>query len=104
MANRARGQCAVTACIIQDCMDGRLIRTVATLPDGSTESHYANLIDHDVIVDLTEDQFPEGTTFGPWEERARDYVLSYPRTRERYLTLVRRLNEIRTLERVAALA
>lgn len=99
--NRSRGQCAITALVVQDCIGGDLVRTIASLPDGTAESHYANLLDHGVILDLTESQFPEGTTFGPWEERTRVYVLSYPKTLARYLKIVQRLNELRTLDRVA---
>lgn len=100
--NVARGQCAITALLVQDCLEGTLIRTVATKPDGSEESHYANLLEHDVIFDLTDSQFPPGTEFGPWEERTREYVLSFEPTRERYAALLRRCNELRTLDKVAA--
>lgn len=101
-ANPARGQCAVTACIVQDCLGGKLIRTLATPPGGEPESHYANLLDHDVIFDLTEGQFPEDTEMGAWEERTREYVMSFEPTVTRYRTLVRRLNELRTLDTLAA--
>jgi hypothetical protein len=92
----------VTALVVQDVCGGTLMRTVATLPDGFAESHYATMIEHGVFIDLTEEQFPEGTKFGPWEERTRDYVLSFPETRDRYQALAQRLNEIRTLERIDA--
>jgi hypothetical protein len=98
--NRSRGQCAITAVIVQDCIGGKLIRTVATKPDGTEESHYANLLDNGVEYDLTASQFPEGTEFGPWEERTREYVLGYPATKARYFALVRRLNECRTLDTI----
>lgn len=101
--NRARGQCAITALVVQDAIGGGLVRTVATTPDGREESHYATIHEHGVIIDLTASQFPEGTEFGPWEARTREYVLSYPETVERYLTFARRLNEIRTLEKLRAL-
>lgn len=100
-ANRARGQCAVTAVVVYDCVGGRIIRTLATTPSGIVESHYANLLDNGVILDLTESQFPEGTKFAAWEERTKNYIISYPNTNRRYLTLVRRLNELRTLDTVA---
>lgn len=100
MFNRARGQCAITACVVQDCIGGTIVRTVAMLPDGSEESHYATIHDHGVIIDLTESQFPTDTVFGPWEERTREYVLGFAGTRSRYDKMVRRLNELRTLERV----
>jgi hypothetical protein len=99
--NRARGQCAVTALLVQDCIGGILVRTMATLPDGTSESHYATMDDvSGVIFDLTEVQFPEGTTFGPWESREREYVLSFDPTAERYQLLLQRVNEVQTIERV----
>jgi hypothetical protein len=96
--NPARGQCAVTALVVQAVSEGKLIRTTVTLPDGTTESHYANLVGHGVIIDLTDEQFPAGSTFAAWEERDRDYVLSFPDTVRRYNVLTRRLNEVRTIE------
>lgn len=98
--NPALGQCAVTACIVQDMVGGLLVRTVATLPDGTEESHYANMDANDVMIDLTGGQFPEGTEYGPWEERTRDYVLGYPATLERYVLLTRRLAEVQTIKMV----
>lgn len=103
-ACRARGQCAITAIVVQDCIGGMLVRTVATLPDGTEVSHYATMHEHGVIIDLTDSQFPEGTTFGPWEERTREYVFSFPETVVRYQTIIRRLNELRTLQKVSASA
>lgn len=100
-ANKARGQCAITACIIQDCLGGRLIRTVATQPDGSTESHYANLLDNGVILDATWVQFPDGTEVGPWEEREREYVLGFPETLTRFQLLMQRIDAVCTLDAVA---
>lgn len=101
-SNRARGQCAITALVVQDCFDdSKLIRTVATLPDGSTESHYATMVEHGVFIDLTDSQFPEGTKYGPWEDRSREYVTSFPETRARYQLLCKRMNELRTLDNLA---
>lgn len=97
-SNRARGQCAITAVVVQDAYGGNLIRTMVTKPDGTEESHYANLLEHGVIFDCTATQFPEGCEFGPWEERTRDYVLSFPETNRRYMLLVQRLNEVATIE------
>jgi hypothetical protein len=62
------------------------------------------MIEHDIIFDLTDSQFPEGTTFGPWEERTREYVLGFPETNARYMALCRRLNEVRTVEKVVGFA
>ena len=38
--NRAKGQCAVTACVVQDYLGGDILNSVATLPSGETVSHY----------------------------------------------------------------
>lgn len=98
--NTARGQCAVTACAVQDMIGGMLVRTLAALPDGTEESHYANMDGNGVMLDLTDSQFPKGTEFSPWEERTREYVLSFAPTLERYLLLTRRIAEVQTLDMV----
>lgn len=86
--NKAWGQCAITALLIQDLFGGTLRRCKAILPDGRSISHYFNLVDGRV-VDLTQQQFPAGTTFTADEERSREYVLSFPETVMRYGRLIR---------------
>lgn len=87
--NAAKGQCAVTACVVQDYFGGDILRTIATLPNGQTVSHYFNLIDGQT-VDCTHQQFPDGTTFSEPAPKTkglastRDYCLSYPHTAWRY--------------------
>jgi hypothetical protein len=98
--NRARGQCAVTACLVQKLTDGTLVRCVVTKPDGSDESHYATRVEGDIVIDLTDTQFPDGCNFSAWEDRDREYVLGYPETRRRYDVLLRRYNEVRTIQDV----
>ncbi|WP_425295469.1 YunG family protein [Nocardia abscessus] len=39
-ANGAKGQCAVTACVVHDYLVGYILNTVATLPNNETVSHY----------------------------------------------------------------
>ncbi|WP_425297200.1 YunG family protein [Nocardia abscessus] len=39
-ANSAKGQCAVTACVVHDYLVGYILNTVATLPNNETVSHY----------------------------------------------------------------
>lgn len=85
--NRAWGQCAITALLIQERFGGTLRRCKANLPDGQSISHYFNLIDGR-MVDLTRQQFPAGTTFTADEERTREYVLSFPETAKRYGRLI----------------
>src|SRR6266536_2808330 len=78
----ARGQCAVTALVIQDLFGGELLRC-----DAGPTSHYWNRLPSGREVDLTRHQF--GVDFRPRqvETRSRDYVLSFPDTRARYTAL-----------------
>ncbi|MEV2226647.1 integrase core domain-containing protein [Nocardia vinacea] len=95
-ANRAKGQCAVTACVVQDYLGGEILNTTATLPSGETVSHYFNLVDGG-IVDLTRPQFPDTTRFSKPKPKkkgfasTREYCLSYESTRQRYALLNRRV-------------
>jgi 8-oxo-dGTP pyrophosphatase MutT (NUDIX family) len=95
-ANPAWGQCAVTALLVQDLLGGRLLRTVAQLPDGRRISHYLNRV-RGQRVDLTASQFPAGTGFPTPQPRrqgyptTRDYLLANPQTRARYIRLRERL-------------
>lgn len=87
--NPALGQCAVTACVVQDYLGGDILNSIVTLPDGNTDSHYYNLIDGGDL-DLTKQQFPTGSLFSEGRPKTkgfastRDYCLSYGATRERY--------------------
>lgn len=76
-ANPARGQCAVTAALVQELTGLAVVRGHAILPDGSVESHYWN-----EGLDLTMEQFPAGTRTvvreGVQGEAAYDYLLSSP--------------------------
>ncbi|MBF6175573.1 YunG family protein [Nocardia blacklockiae] len=98
MQNPAKGQCAVTACVVQDYFAGHIVHTTATLPNGKTVSHYLNAIDGEAI-DLTRQQFPPGTRFtipGPRTRgftSTRQYCLSDDHTRHRYEMLSRRVME-----------
>jgi hypothetical protein len=79
--NPARGQCAVTALVLQEIFGGKLLRCVAF----GHESHYFNLVGG-VEVDLTRDQFGRGYWYHSdgVVERTREYVLSFPETALRY--------------------
>jgi hypothetical protein len=80
----ARGQCAVTALVIQDYLGGQLIRA-----EVEGVSHYWNRVKGGE-VDLTRDQF---TQFVPTAVaiRSRRYVLAFPDTIRRYKTLKERV-------------
>ncbi|WP_109528673.1 YunG family protein [Nocardia aurea] len=97
-SNPAKGQCAVTACVVHDHLGGDILNSVATLPGGETISHYFNLVDGET-VDLTAEQFPEHTHFSKPAPKTkgfastRDYCLSYEHTRQRYELLRTRVAE-----------
>ena len=57
--NPARGQCAVSAMIVQDYFGGDLKR-YSVLLDKTEEKHFVNAINDEVIVDVTRSQYPQG--------------------------------------------
>ena len=86
----SRGQCAVTALVVQDELGGKLIRTIV-----GDEFHYCNILDDNTIIDLAGGQFenfdaatqyPDGFTV-----RERHYVLGFGNTAERYAILKARV-------------
>ena len=81
----SRGQCAVTALVVQDYLGGQLLR--AEVEGGS---HYWNRLPDGTELDLTRDQFPR---FLPEkvETRSRAHALSSPDTVRRYFILARRV-------------
>lgn len=110
------GQCAVTACVLQDFLGGDVVWAAAEYPNLSRHSHYFNRLDDGTILDLTIDQFPSGTVLSPEQGCARTsggatvpfastraYILSFPATHRRYEMLregVRRyLERLQRVER-----
>jgi hypothetical protein len=86
--NPAHGQCAVTACVVQDFIGGDIVWTEAQLPDGGRISHFFNRVNGQGI-DLTASQFPAGTVMQPaaaypGAASTRDHILAYPETVARY--------------------
>src|SRR5579872_1216684 len=65
--NPAWGQCAVTAVIVQDYLGGEILWTEAELPDGQKIHHFFNRLNgaQGGEIDLTREQFPEGTVLPP---------------------------------------
>jgi hypothetical protein len=90
----SRGQCAVTALVVQDYLGGDLLRATV---EGT--SHYWNRLPDGQIVDLSREQFD---LFEPVnvERRTREYVLSYPDTADRYRKLALRTRNHLLLEPV----
>ena len=85
--NKALGQCAVTALIVNDFLGGKIMRCMC-----ESGSHYYNLINGEVI-DLTDSQFKEIPDYTLGEERTREYLLSNLDTKNRYLLLLKNVKE-----------
>lgn len=85
--NKALGQCAVTALIVNDFLGGKIMRCMC-----ESGSHYYNLINGEVI-DLTDSQFKEIPDYTLGEERTREYLLSNIDTKNRYLFLLKNVKE-----------
>lgn len=85
--NPSRGQCAVTAMVVQDRFGGELLRVV-----NEGESHYFNRLNDGTEVDLTRDQF-EVWDPSPAEVRPRDYLEAHADTVHRHMQLCGQLSE-----------
>jgi len=81
--NKALGQCAITALIVNDFLGGKIMRCMS-----ETGSHYYNII-NDHIIDLTSSQFEKAPKYIEAEKRTRDYLLSNEDTKKRYLLLLK---------------
>jgi tRNA(Arg) A34 adenosine deaminase TadA len=112
IANPALGQCAVTACLVQDLIGGDILWAEVTLPDGAKSSHYYNFAGGREI-DLTSGQFPAGSVIPPGQPKTktfastRAYVMSFTATSRRYASLVERFEaglEIALFRRLLAIA
>jgi hypothetical protein len=88
-SNPARGQCAVTALVVQDSLGGSILRG-----EVGRESHYWNLLSDGSQVDLTKDQFGAPVVVANIGSRTRDYILSFPETAKRYTLLRRRIRRL----------
>lgn len=84
----SRGQCAVSALVVQDEFGGNLVRAIV---DGV--SHYWNRLADGSEIDATRAQLPH---WHPVDEvvRPRSYVLSFPDTLRRYSILRSRIDAV----------
>ena len=89
--NPARGQCAVTALIVQDYFGGKIRKCDVV---GGADSHFFNELPNGEIVDLTRIQFPEDTQFEHEKVTDREKTHSYPGTAGRYEILRARVEAI----------
>jgi hypothetical protein len=96
--NPALGQCAVTSVIVNDYLGGEIVWANVILPDGRQVSHYFNKI-NGIEKDFTKTQFPEGTVIPNGIPKTkgysstREYILSYPKTQQRYELLKQKVKE-----------
>lgn len=80
--NPARGQCAVTALVVQDYLGGELLRAVS-----GDITHFWSLVDG-AEIDLTAEQFAVRPAWDDASEFVdREYVLAWPDTCRRYALL-----------------
>ncbi len=82
--NPARGQCAVTALVVQDHLGGEIIKCDVV---GDSSSHFFNRLPSGEVIDLTKSQFKGDVMFESEKVADREKMLSYPGTQERYETL-----------------
>ena len=87
--NPARGQCAVTALVVQDQLGGEILKCDVVNDD---DSHFYNRLPNDSILDLTKSQFPSVSEFTNEKNAERNKILSHPGTQERYELLLKNLN------------
>jgi hypothetical protein len=91
-ANPARGQCAVTALIVQEHLGGELLMGEVTHLDGSRQGvHFWNRLPGGTEVDLTREQFREGETVHAPSVVPRPPDLTVGRLASQYRVLAERL-------------
>jgi len=81
----SRGQCYVTALLVQDLLDGEILTGKTPIPLGE-ETHYWNLLPNGDELDLTSDQY-HGDGFNPIIKGRRAQRIN--RKNKRYLLLKR---------------
>lgn len=99
--NKARGQCVVSSLVVQDYLGGDLLRYSIDEED-LRETHYANLLEHGVVVDTTASQYSHPVTMRIKPIRLdgfksiRDKRLADISTRKRYEILKARVDSLLT--------
>ncbi|MCL5434702.1 MAG: hypothetical protein M1559_03275 [Candidatus Marsarchaeota archaeon] len=91
--NPAWGQCAITATVVHDYFGGRILRTEVKGVE-NVSSHYYNQLPDGRVVDFTKQQFDSDAVFENEQERTKEYIISYPKTKERYDLLLRRMARV----------
>jgi hypothetical protein len=88
----ARGQCAVTALVLQDLLGGELLLAEVRNQDGTRQGvHYWNRLSADLEVDLTRDQFVHGETVAEPEVVPRPADVTAGRLYQEYRLLAEQI-------------
>lgn len=90
--NPAWGQCAITATVVYDHLGGKILR-VEVEDVENVSSHYYNQLPDGRIIDFTRQQFDSNAVFKNIQERTKEYIISYQKTKERYELLLRRMEQ-----------
>jgi hypothetical protein len=85
-SNRAWGQCAVTALVVQDLFGGVVLRGFV-----NGIEHYWNRLPNQIEVDLTRVQFPSIHEIAQVSPVSRESILASAETARRYEALRRRV-------------
>lgn len=85
----SKGQCYVTAILIQDILGGRIYHGTV-----ESENHYWNELPDGTEVDLTSDQFDDGDGLYPHPKRSFLKVVTPNRRNKRYLILKEKYNAV----------
>lgn len=99
IVNPAWGQSEVTACVVNDHLGGKIVWAEVRIPGAKPISHCFNELDG-VEIDLTKEQFPEGTSIPRGIDQTkgfattRDYMLSFESTKKRYALFKKRVDKI----------
>ncbi len=87
-ANPARGQCAVTALVVQDILGGELLVAEVHHADGTRQGvHYWNRLASGAEVDLTRAQFTNGEVIGSADVVLRPKDVNHGRLADQYRRL-----------------
>jgi hypothetical protein len=92
VANPARGQCAVTALVVQDLLGGDLLLAEVRNADGSRQGvHYWNRLCGGLELDLTRSQFNRGEFVGVPDVAPRPSGIPQGRLAQQYHVLSERV-------------
>ncbi|HEY5318492.1 MAG TPA: hypothetical protein VIJ20_10955 [Solirubrobacteraceae bacterium] len=88
----SRGQCGVTALVLQDLLGGELLLAEVRREDGSRQGlHYWNRLGGGVEIDLTRDQFSCGEVIGEPQVIPRPADITSGRMAGQYRVLAERV-------------